>query len=60
MSAVSESSLKQLYVEEGLTQSEIAEVFDVTQPYISRKMKEFEIESNYSFWSEDDVEVLAA
>lgn len=58
MSSVSESRLRELYVKEDLTQKEIADELDVTQSYISRKMSEFDIESNYSFWTEGEVEKL--
>lgn len=55
---VEREELKYLYVEKGMTQGEIADELGYSQPYISRKMSEYSINSNYSFWSEEEVQFL--
>ena len=55
---VEKEDLKSLYIDQGMTRGEIADELGYSQPYISRKLSEFEIESNYSFWSEDEVKFL--
>lgn len=55
MKSINPEILDRLYNEENLTQKEIASRLEVTQSYISRKMKEYELESDYpGFWSEEE------
>ncbi|EGQ43975.1 MAG: hypothetical protein J07AB43_03150 [Candidatus Nanosalina sp. J07AB43] len=55
---VSAEELKRLYIREGMTQGEIADKLGYSQPYISRKMSEYNINSDYSFWANDEVKFL--
>ena len=55
---VSNERLKELYVKEGMTQGEIADELGYSQPYISRKMSEHDIDSSYAFWAEEEEEYL--
>ncbi|MFB6213209.1 MAG: hypothetical protein ABEJ07_01435 [Candidatus Nanohaloarchaea archaeon] len=56
MSDLDKQKLVSLYHEKGLGQREIAERFGVTQPYVSRKMDELGVESEYTgFWTEEEV-----
>ena len=55
---VSAEKLRSLYIENGMTQGEIADELGYSQPYISRKMSEYDIESSYSFWSPEEVQFL--
>jgi predicted transcriptional regulator len=45
---VSKERLRELYVKEGMTQGEIADELGYSQPYISRKMSEHDIDSSYA------------
>jgi transcriptional regulator with XRE-family HTH domain len=55
---ISKEKLKQLYFEEGMTQGEIADELGYSQPFISRKMSEYSLDSGYSFWDEKEVQFL--
>lgn len=59
MKTANEATLRYLYVNKDLTQREIAEKLDLTQGCISKKMKEFGIESDHTgFWSENEEQKL--
>lgn len=55
---VSKERLRELYVKEEMTQGEIADELGYSQPYISRKMSEHDIDSSYAFWAEEEEEYL--
>lgn len=55
---VAAEELRYLYLEEGLTQGEIANELGYSQPYISRKMSEYDIDSNYEFWTDEEIKFL--
>lgn len=51
--------IRKLYHVENLTQKEIANRLELTQPCISKKMKKYNIDSDYKgFWTEDEEEKL--
>jgi len=58
MAEIDPNKLDKLYNQKGLTQREIAEKLDVTQPWISKKMKEHGINTEYTFWSDEEEKVL--
>jgi len=59
MKKLSKEVLAHYYVKKDLSQREIAERFDLTQPCISKKMKKFGIDSDYTgFWSEEEEQKL--
>ncbi len=59
MSKLTAQVLELLYHEKDWTQKKIAEKFDVTQPWVSKKMKEYGIKSSYNgFWTEKEERIL--
>jgi predicted transcriptional regulator len=55
---VSREKLQHLYFEEEMTQGEIADELGYSQPYISRKMSEYGMDSDYELWTDEEVEFL--
>jgi len=47
MSELTPKKLDRLYNEENLSQREIADRFDLSQPCISKKMKKWDLKSDY-------------
>ncbi len=59
MEKLNKEVLAYYYVEKDLSQREIAEKFDLTQGCISKKMKKFGIDSDYTgFWSKEEKQKL--
>lgn len=59
MEKLNKEVLAHYYIEKDLSQREIAEKFDLSQPCISKKMKKYEIDSDYTgFWSEEEEQKL--
>lgn len=55
MEELNKETLAYYYIEKDLSQREIAEKFDLSQACISKKMKKFGINSDYSgFWSDEE------
>ncbi|MFB6215584.1 MAG: hypothetical protein ABEJ72_01225 [Candidatus Aenigmatarchaeota archaeon] len=59
MPQITKQALKRLYIEQGLSQREIAEKYNRTQAWVSKKMTEFGIDSEYTgFWTEEEKQLM--